>query len=175
MSMESRSTKSRRRKPPDVFPHLLTRARQARNWKLTTHQCGIFIGSGTKLTILKPQRFVSATKADRRLYTHDDGRARSPAMRSPHLARAAWICSSVPDLKVKPRITRLLRAIRCLSLNSVVLEGCELDPGADSSMGGLPSPPSRLSGLRISCKTSRSCQEIRFPFEHSGPLITESI
>ncbi len=26
MSMESRSTKSRRRKPPDVFPHLLTRA-----------------------------------------------------------------------------------------------------------------------------------------------------
>ena len=27
MSMESRSTKSRRRKPPDVFPHLLTRAR----------------------------------------------------------------------------------------------------------------------------------------------------
>ena len=28
MSMESRSTKSRRRKPPDVFPHLLTRALQ---------------------------------------------------------------------------------------------------------------------------------------------------
>ena len=26
MSMESRSTKSRRRKPPDVFPHLVTRA-----------------------------------------------------------------------------------------------------------------------------------------------------
>ena len=26
MSMESRSTKSRRRKTPDVFPHLLTRA-----------------------------------------------------------------------------------------------------------------------------------------------------
>ena len=29
MSMESRSTKSRRRKPPDVFPHLLTRALSA--------------------------------------------------------------------------------------------------------------------------------------------------
>ena len=30
MSMESRSTKSRRRKPPDVFPHLVTRAPLAR-------------------------------------------------------------------------------------------------------------------------------------------------
>ena len=31
MSMESRSTKSRRRKPPDVFPHLLTRAHAREN------------------------------------------------------------------------------------------------------------------------------------------------
>ena len=33
MSMESRSTKSRRRKPPDVFPHLLTRAHKRKSFE----------------------------------------------------------------------------------------------------------------------------------------------
>ena len=62
MSMESWSTKPRRRKPPDVFTHLLTRPRPGapQVYSDTAIQCALILKSVFQLSLRSTQGFVSS-------------------------------------------------------------------------------------------------------------------